>query len=235
MVTQHHPNNMAHKEATPTSLRVRILREQPYFSVLPEADLEYLAEHLVEQHYAKGENIFFEGEPCDGLYIVCEGQVRIYKLSSDGREQVLTYCAGRQSFNEVAVFDGGPSPAHVVSATPSIIWTVPRDVIFDMIRTRPAMASAIIQNLAHRLRHLVGLVEDLSLRHVTARLAKLLVEAASGELDAQAMTQQELAARLGTVREMVARSLKLMETRHLIRLERGRIVILDRQTLEKMV
>jgi len=78
-------------------------------------------------------------------------------------------------------------------------------------------------------------VEDLSLRHVTARLAKLLVEAASGELDSQAMTQQELAARLGTVREMVARSLKHMEARGLIRLERGRIVILDRQTLEKMV
>ncbi|MBI5878218.1 MAG: Crp/Fnr family transcriptional regulator [Chloroflexi bacterium] len=217
------------------SLRIKILREQPYFSVLPDADLEYLAEQLIERRFAKGENVFLEGDPCDGLYIVCEGQVRIFKLSADGREQVLTYCAGRQSFNEVAVFDGGPNPAHVIAAAPSIIWTVPRELIFDMLRTRPTMANAIIQNFAHRLRHLVGLVEDLSLRHVTARLAKLLVEAASGELDVHAMTQQELAARLGTVREMVARSLKLMETRGLIRLERGRIVILDRQTLEKMV
>lgn len=233
--TSDQSRNRADNGTTSSALRVKVLREQPYFAVLPDDDLAYLAERLAERRYAKGENVFLEGDPCEGLYIVCEGQVRIYKLSSDGREQVLTYCVGRQSFNEVAVFDGGPNPAHVVAAAPSIIWIVPRDLIFEMMRTRPAMAIAIVQNLGQRLRHLVGLVEDLSLRHVTARLAKLLLEAASGELDAQAMTQQELAARLGTVREMIARSLKHLEARGLIRLERGRIVILDRQTLAKVV
>lgn len=215
--------------------RIRLLQDQPYFAMLGDDDLRQLAEQLIERRYTKGENVFVEGDPSEGLFIVGEGQVRIYKLSADGREQVLTYCTGRQSFNEVAVFDGGPNPAHVAAAAPSVIYLAPTGAIQELMRTRPEMALAIIKTLGRRLRHLVGLVEDLSLRQVTARLAKLLVEAAAGELDSRTMTQQEIAARLGTVREMVARSLKQLEARKLIAIEHGRIVILDRHTLEKLI
>jgi CRP/FNR family transcriptional regulator len=102
-----------------------------------------------------------------------------------------------------------------------------------LIKRRPDVALAIIQNLGARLRQLVGLVEDLSLRQVSARLAKLLLETASGQ--DRALTQQEMAARLGTVREMIGRSLRQLETRGLIKIERGKIVILDRTGLEKLV
>lgn len=219
------------------SERLRLIRAQSYFAPLDERDLSFLAERIIERHFDKGEIVFLEGEPSHGLYIVVEGQVRIYKLSPDGREQILRYGSSGQSFNEVAVFDGGPNPANVIAALPTRLWIVPRDIIIDLVRQRPEMALAIIQNLGARLRHLVGLVEDLSLRQVSARLAKLLLDTASREAhDAgQALTQQEMASRLGTVREMIGRSLKQLEGRGLIKIERGQIVILDRAGLEKLV
>jgi CRP-like cAMP-binding protein len=212
-----------------------LLRTQPYFSTLDDDDLTFLASWMIERHFAKGEMIFLEGEPCQGLYLVCEGQVCIYKLSPEGREQVLRYCGTGTSFNEVAVFDGGPNPANVVAASSCTLWIVPREIILDLIRTRPELSVAVMQNLGARLRHLVSLVEDLSLRQVSARLAKLLLETAAGDPVSRALTQREMAARVGTVREMIGRSLKQLEARRLIKIESGRIVIVDREGLEKLV
>ena len=203
--------------------------------VLSDDDLAFIAERISAHDFRKGEQIFAEGEPCQGLYIVYKGQVRVYKLSAEGREQVLRNFKAGQSFNEVAVFDGGPNPAHADATTPSTLWIISRSLILDLARTRPEMAIAIIQNLGSQLRHLVGLVEDLSLRHISARLARLLLDTAAGGPDAQKLTQQEMAAQLGTVREMVARALKQLESRGLIEIKKGRIVIVDRQTLEKLI
>jgi CRP-like cAMP-binding protein len=212
-----------------------LLRTQPYFAVLADDDLAYLASRMIERRFAKGELIFLEGEPCQGLYLVYAGQVRIYKLSPEGREQVLCYCGTGTSFNEVAVLDGGPNPANVIAASPCTLWIVPREIILDLMRTRPELSVAVIQNLGARLRHLVGLVEDLSLRQVSARLAKLLLETAAADQTPRALTQREMAARVGTVREMIGRSLKQLEARHLIKIESGRIVIVNREGLEKLI
>ncbi len=209
------------------------LQAQPYFKALDDAELERLARTLIERVYEKDEVIFLEGEPCQGLYIVREGSAKIYKLSPEGREQILSYSKSGDSFNEVAVFDGGPNPANVIAAEATTLWIVPRAAVVDLIQRNPQVALVVVQNLGARLRHLVGLVEDLSLRQVSARLAKLLLETATrGE---QALTQQEMAARLGTVREMIGRSLRQLEARGLIRTERGKIVILDREELERLV
>lgn len=209
------------------------LQAQPYFKPLDAKELHQLARTLTERHCEKDEVIFLEGEPCQGLYIVKRGRVKVFKLSPEGREQVLTYVSAGGSFNEVAVFDGGPNPANVSAAEETSLWIVPRTAILELIERKPQVALAIIQNLGTRLRHLVGLVEDLSLRQVSARLAKLLLETASGQ--ERALTQQEMAARLGTVREMIGRSLRQLETRGLVKIERGRIVIVDRAGLEKLV
>lgn len=223
--------------ASASNLKARIdwLCAQPYFAMLAERDLAFLAEHFIEREFAKGEVVFLEGEPCVGLNIVVEGQARIYKLSPEGREQVLRYIPQGHSFNEVAVFDGGSNPANVAAAVPSRIWILPRETFIEFVRTHPDMALAIIQNLGGQLRHMVGLVENLSLRQVGARLAKLLLELASSAQPAPLLTQQEMAARLGTVREMVGRSLKQLEARGLVKIERGQIVILDRNALEKLI
>ncbi len=209
------------------------LRAQPYFKSLDDGKLAELAQTLIERSYEKDEVVFIEGEPCQGLYIVRAGTVKIFKLSPEGREQILTYVHTGGSFNEVAVFDGGPDPANVSSVERTTLWVVPRQAIIDLIQQRPDVALAIIQNLGTRLRHLVGLVEDLSLRQVSARLAKLLLETASGQK--RTLTQQEMAAQLGTVREMIGRSLRTLEARGFIRVEHGQVVILDREGLEKML
>jgi CRP/FNR family transcriptional regulator len=182
----------------------------------------------------KDEVVFLEGEPCAGLYLVREGNVKIYKLSAEGREQILSFVKRGGSFNEVAVFDGGGNPANVAAVEPTQLWILPREAMLDAIQKHPAVALAVVRNLGMRLRHLVNLVEDLSLRQVSARLAKLLLETASGA-EPQPLTQQEMAARLGTVREMIGRSLRQLEARELIRVERGKIIIVDRAGLEKMV
>jgi len=213
---------------------VAALKLLPYFESLDENQLTQLAHALVERSLDKDEIVFLEGEPCQGLYLVHEGNVKIYKLSAEGREQILSNVRRGGSFNEVAVFDGGPNPANALAVEPSVVWILPRQVIIETIQNYPQVALAVVHNLGTRLRHLVNLVEDLSLRQVSARLAKLLLETATSE-ESQPLTQQEMAARLGTVREMIGRSLRQLETRGLIRMERGRIVIIDRKGLERMI
>ena len=214
--------------------RMVLIAAQPYFAALNEADLEYLAVRMKEAHFSAGETIFLEGDPCLGLYIVCEGEARIYKLSPDGREQVLHYVKPGQSFNEVPVFDEGPTPANVIALTACTTWIVPHSLIIEFMRTRPEMVMTIIRNIGRRLRHLVSLAADLSLRTVTYRLAKLLLDTASNDQLERVLTQQEMASQLGTVREVVARSLKQLERCGYVRIERGRIVILDRKALAEI-
>ena len=201
--------------------------------MLDENQLAQLSHALVERSLDKDKVIFMEGEPCQGLYLVRQGNVKIYKLSAEGREQILSNVRRGGSFNEVAVFDGGPNPANAIAMEPTTVWVLSRQAMVETIQNYPQVALAVMQNLGIRLRHLVNLVEDLSLRQVSARLAKLLLETATGE--EPPMTQQEMASHLGTVREMIGRSLKQLETRGVIRVERGHIVILDRKGLERMI
>ncbi len=188
---------------------------------------------MITRDFQRGEVVFLEGEPCQGLYVLRDGSARIYKLSPEGREQVLRTVHAGDSFNEVAVFDGGPNPANVSALEAASVWIVPRDVVFELLKRRSDFALSVIQTLGVRLRHLVGLVEDLSLRQVTSRLTKLLLQIAEGQ--EPAMTQAEMAARLGTVREIVSRSLRQLESRGLIRVERKKVVILNQKGLEKLV
>ena len=210
------------------------LKALPYFKSLGKNELAQLARVLIEHTLDKDAIVFLEGEPCVGLYLVRAGSVKIYKLSSEGREQILSYMRPGGSFNEVAVFDGGPNPANAAAMEPTRVWMLPRQVMLDAIQNHPQVALAVIGNLGMRLRHLVNLVEDLSLRQVSARLAKLLLESATEQAH-QRLTQQEMAARLGTVREIIGRSLRQLEARGLIRVERHRVVILDPAGLKKLI
>lgn len=214
-----------------------LLRHVPYFARLPEAVLDALAGACVERRFDRGQVIFLEGEPCAGLYIVAAGEVKIFKVSPQGREQVLHQIGPGGTFNEVAVLDGGPNPASVAALTPVSVWVITRDGMQRLVETYPPLAWALIESLANRARHLVGMVEDLSLRSVKSRLARLLLSEAdraakAGELDRSRMvTQAEMAARLGTVREMIGRALRELADDGLIDFDRHRIVIVDREGL----
>jgi len=212
---------------------IELLRSVPYFAYLDEAALRAVAQSGTRRHYGKGEVIFLEGDPCAGLYIVEEGRVKVFKVSRGGREQVLKLLSPGEFFNEVAVLDGGPNPVSAMAALESILWIIDRSTMLDLLARYTALAQGVIENLAARARHLVSLVEDLSLRTVSARLAKLLLSQVVGSDEApRRMTQQEMAAQLGTVREMVGRVLHSFEEEGLIRFDRHRIIILDREGLE---
>lgn len=215
---------------------LELLRSISYLSGLDEATLKALARVAVRRRYDAGQMIFVEGEPCAGLFIVERGRVKIFKLSPGGREQILHIFGAGEGFNDVAVLDGGPNPVNVMALEPTSVLVIDRPSMVDLLERYPALSRAVIENLASRARHLVSLVEDLSLRTVVGRLAKLLLEQASGEVDLerfpQGLTHAQMAARLGTVREVITRSLHKLEDEGIIKIERHRIAILDREALE---
>lgn len=215
-----------------------LLRRIPYFAALPDNLLAALTEVAMERTFARGELVFLEGEPCAGLHIVGSGEVKVFKLSPQGREQILHRFVAGDTFNDVAVLDGGPNPASAGALTDATLWIIPRTQLKRLAEAHPVLAWALIESIARRARHLVGMVEDLSLRSVKSRMARLLLAEArrtpaSGALDrTQMVTQAEMAARLGTVREMIGRVLRELADEGIIEFNRHRIVIVDVRNLE---
>jgi CRP/FNR family cyclic AMP-dependent transcriptional regulator len=177
--------------------------------------------------------IFLEGELCAGLFIVQTGHVKIYKASPEGREQILAIIGPRDSFNDVAVFDGGPNPASAQAMDAVELFVVERPAMLNLFDRYPKLAQAVVAVLAGRARMLVSMIEDLSLRSVAGRLAKLLLDQALQGSDAVPLTRQQMAARLGTIREMVSRALRELEDEGLVRREGREIIITDRAALER--
>jgi CRP/FNR family transcriptional regulator len=138
-----------------------------------------------------------------GLFAVHSGHVKIYKMSPEGREQILTIIGPRDSFNDVAVFDGGPNPANAQAMDATEACVIERPTLVSLFDHYPKLAQAVVAVLAARCRMLVGMVEDLSLRSVTGRLAKLLLDQLR-KVKTPFPTRQQMAARLGTIREMVS-------------------------------
>jgi CRP-like cAMP-binding protein len=168
------------------------------------------------------------------MYVVVQGRVKIARMATNGREQVLHVASAGHHFNTVPLFDGGPCPANAEVLTDVHLLALPRAPFLQVVERHPSLALALLKEFTGRLRHLVNLVDELSLHTVQGRLAQLLLtHAAAAERgdEVPAMTQGEMAAHLGTVREMVARTLKSFEVLGLIRMERGMITVLDRDAL----
>lgn len=209
------------------------LHKLPFFSNLDKDELAEIASRVHERTFRRGEVILLEDEALQAVYFIVHGQVRIYCLSPEGREQVLKRLGPGEAFNLVPVLDGGPNPSSAMAWTDVMVYAIERDHFVQMVREHPAVAVAVLADFAAKLRHMTALVEDLSLRTVGARLAKLLLtQVAEDEAAPRRMTQQEMAAQLGTVREVVGRALAELEREGLIRMERHRIVIVDRSGLE---
>jgi CRP-like cAMP-binding protein len=214
---------------------LEFLRHIPYFQRLPDAQLGEIRPLVRERSYARGDLVILEGDECEAIYFVKSGRVKVYKTSPEGKEQVLRIMQPGDTFNEVPVFDGGDNPASVEALDAVSLYVLPVEDMHRLMVQLPAISANVIRILASRLRHLVGLVEDLSFRHVTGRVAKILLhhgrDAGPG---AGRLTQQEMATMAGTAREMVGRALKGLEQAGAIKMERGRIVILDREALERL-
>jgi CRP/FNR family transcriptional regulator len=212
----------------------QILSAVPYLAELDAATLASIGREAVRQKHDAGAMVFLEGEPCAGLCIVEQGWLKAVKISLAGREQVLRVVGPGEVCNEISVFAGTPNPATVMALEAAVVWTIRRDAILGLMDDSPSLARTITRNLAGRVLNLLTLVEDLSLRTVEERLARLLLQRADeGTLHRRRWaTQTEMAARIGTVPDVLNRALRDLVKEGLIRVERHQIQILDPQGLE---
>lgn len=214
----------------------RRLRDVSLLKALDDTTMTLLARETHSREYAAGEVIVLEGEAQPGLYFLAHGYVKVVKFSAAGREQTLRVIEAGDTFNEVSVFTSTPNPATAIALEPSTVWLIPRLSLSRLMRERPEFAQSIIEQMAERMLFLVSLVTDLSLRPVTGRLARLLLESATDDevLRPRWFTQAELAGRLGTVPDVVQRSLRGLEADGLIAVDRQRILILNRPALKQL-
>jgi len=210
------------------------------FSGLTDSELQFLAERAVPRQFAPGEIVFGEGEPCAGLYIVERGNIRIFKSSSSGREQVLSIDGPGSSVAEVPVFDGGSYPASGAAVDHATLLFVGKQDFQALCLAHPEVALKVLRVVGARLRRLVGIIEELSFTTVRHRLASFLLRLAQREGTASPAgveislpgSNQELAAQLGTVRELVSRNLSRLQAEGKLKLEGRHAVIPDLKALE---
>jgi CRP/FNR family cyclic AMP-dependent transcriptional regulator len=210
--------------------RVEFLASHPFFRGLDTRSLQEVSASLQPVRFERGALILLEGESGSGVYFVRSGYAKVFRTSEEGRVQTLSMLGPGQQFNEVPALDSGPNPASVEAMTDIEGYFLSRADFLRIVERYPQVSLAILQSLAGRLRQLVDLASDLSLRTVPQRLAKLLLEQAQV---AGRLTQHEMAARLGTVREVVGRALKTLTDEGVIRVDGNRVVILDRESLER--
>ncbi|GIV18983.1 MAG: CRP family transcriptional regulator [Armatimonadota bacterium] len=187
-------------------------------------------------HATRGEVLFLRGEPCHGLYIVLEGAVRVYNSSSNGREQVIGVERSGSVIGELPLFDGGNQPYSAEAMSPSRLLFIPRDHFLSVIHAHPEMMQAALRALAIRVRRLLHLVEELSLHEVPERVARYLLSQAKerGACFTLDYTHAELAAQLGTVREVVTRTLNRFRKAGWIAVQNGQITVIDSEALQAL-
>lgn len=202
---------------------------------LTPMELKTLAARTVRKLFSSGELLFSEGEPCNGLHIIAQGKIRIFKTSVNGREQVLAVNVPGESIAELPVFDGGPFPASAVAIEDAEIAYISRRDFQAYCMEHPEVALKMLQVVGARLRRLVGIIEELSFTTIRQRLIATLLKLAQSEGRATAAgtefqlpaTHQELANQLGTVRELVSRNLMRLQAEGLLEVDARRIVVKD--------
>jgi len=175
-----------------------------------------------------------EGEKSHGLYWLESGWLKVVKMSPSGREQVLLFLKPGQSFNEIGAFTNHPNPATVMVLEAARVWLIPKEEVMRQLRSNPDFAQRLIESMAERMQYLVMLVEDLSLRSVKGRLARLILDSATENIlhRPRWYTQNVLAARLGTVTDVIQRTLRGLDAEGLIEVKRQVIHIKNREQLE---
>jgi CRP/FNR family cyclic AMP-dependent transcriptional regulator len=208
------------------------VKSLPYFAGLEKSVIDTIVKYVFEKKAERGEILAFEGEPADTLYFVAEGAVKVFKISADGKEQIFRIIRPGESFNDVPVLGGGVNLLSAGAMGTVVLNGMKKKDLEAVIKENPPVALNVIHVLSRRVQELVSLVEDFSFRHVTSRVAKMLLEYADGSLgEGRRLTQQDMAGMIGTAREMVGRSLKSLEDEGAIRMERNRIVVTDRRAL----
>jgi len=218
--------------------KLNTLRKNPYFNELDDAALQEAAEFMHLREFERGEILFWEGEPCAGLHIIQQGSVKLYRLSPQGRQYIVRVLQEGETCNEVPVFDGGANPVNVEALEAARVWVIEPEVLRRLLISHPEFAQKVITNFSKNLRSLVRMVSEMAFYQVTHRLARLISQIPPDELSGESgsrLTQDQIAARLGTVREVVARSLRELERSGAIHVENRRIQVSDPEVLQQWV
>lgn len=212
------------------------LSQGALFNGLSPGQLDDVARIVSVREFNKGELVFLDGDEAVGFYMVAGGRVKVFKVSPDGKEQILHIFGAGQPFAEVPVFSGSHYPANAETMEPSTLFFFPKKDFIRLIYEHPSLAMNMLASLSQRLKHFSQLVETLSLKEVPGRLASYLLylsdrngSADEFELD---ITKAQLASFLGTIPETLSRIFTKMATRELARIQGPHIVILDREGLK---
>jgi CRP-like cAMP-binding protein len=210
----------------------------PYFVGVAKYNLPRIIEAARHHRYQAGATIFNEGEACAGFHIVADGLIRIYRMNAEGRLHTLSLLRPVSTFNEVAAVDGGSNPFNAVAVTYAEVMVISHERLLNLIATEPALLNNYVQALAHLNREYIERLEDMTFRSIPSRLAKLFLHEATyadqiSETPSQ-LTQEEMAAILGTTREVVGRALRSLMNAGLLK-KRGRhVYVVNRMGLEQL-
>jgi CRP/FNR family transcriptional regulator len=215
--------------------KTELLTQVQLFAGLAASELDALAQRSIERRFPNGDMLFWEGEPCAGIFILVQGKVKIFKTSASGREMMLSLESAPSTVAELPLFDGGPYPASVRAVGDAVTYFINKADFYQVCRQHPDVALKVLAVVGRRLRHLVAIVESVTFGSVTKRLARLLLDlraqAGTNEFP-MALTHQELASRLGTVREVVSRNLARFREQGLLQVQDQKMRILDLPGLE---
>jgi CRP/FNR family transcriptional regulator, dissimilatory nitrate respiration regulator len=217
---------------------VTLIAATPLFNGLSEEQLNDVAAIAVERRYDKGQTIFMEGDDGDGFYIVAEGQVKIFKVSIEGKEQILHIYGPGHPFGEVPVFSGQRFPANALALLPSRLLFFPRPAFVDLITSHPFLSMNMLAMLSMRLREFTIQIENLSLKEVPGRLASYLLYLAEEQNQSGKVTlpisKGQLASLLGTIPETLSRIFTKMSQQGIITVNGSEIVLSDPAGLEAL-
>ena len=215
----------------------KYLKKTSLFNCLNGFQIARLGRAIAIKSYKKDALIFSEGDPASGFYIVAEGKVKVYKLSAGGKEYIMNVFTSGQTIAEVTVFSGQDYPAYAQAITNSTLLFLPKLQLLDILREYPEIALRMLAALSQRQRHFAEMIEDLSLRDVSCRLAKYLLNLAGQKksntfnLD---MQKSELALKLATIPETLSRNLKKLKNKKLISFKADKITILNPESLRQL-
>ncbi|HUT68853.1 MAG TPA: Crp/Fnr family transcriptional regulator [Dehalococcoidales bacterium] len=216
---------------------IDFLRLSPYFAGLDDCVLEKISRLMVIKRVEKHEIIWLEQEPSRMIYFVASGLIKLFKTSSGGKEQILRLARPLDCFGHAGALNGGSNPESAQAVVPSVLYGLARNDLEVLLVEHQQLSRNTIKLLATEMHHYMSLVEDLSLRCVSGRLAKMLLSINKrGVCDTSLLlTRADMAAMAGTVREVIGKSLKALEDKGVIRYDRRKIIIRDREALKTMV
>jgi CRP-like cAMP-binding protein len=219
------------------TVNIKTLSKMCYFKGLDTDELEAVKECIsFEKRIAKGQILLHEGDHSEYMYLIISGAVKVFKRSVNGKEQILNIASVGESLDDVSTFDGGACAMDMLAMTPVRLCAIKKEDMKSLFTRFPAIALNVAGVLAAKVRRDSSLVEVLSFDQVISRLAKLILKQSdTGGGLLPLFTQQDLAAMVGTSRVVVNRSLKVMEDKGAIRMSRRRIVIMDEDSLRKLV